>query len=84
MTDQLDIVLDIVIPTRPKRYDEVKFFVGTKRYITHTMIELKFNLRYVESRELIMCLKSDRIISDEFDVKRGGYEVFQKTYQVER
>jgi len=72
-----------IIRTRPRKYDQVKFFVGMNRYITHTMIETKFNLRYVESREMIHNLQRDKIIAEEFDVGFGGYEVFQKTYQAE-
>jgi hypothetical protein len=44
------------------------------------MIEIKFNLRYVESRNIIHSLQEDGIISDDFNVAQGGYEVLKKTY----
>jgi hypothetical protein len=69
-----------LIPRFVPRYDEIKYFVGTKRFITHSMIEIKFNLRYVESRKAIHALQEDGIISDDFNVPQGGYEVLKRSY----
>lgn len=68
---------------RPRQYDQIRYFVGQHRFINHSMLETKFNLRYRESRKAIQMLQDEKIIGCEHDIANKGYEVLVKTYKAE-
>ena len=62
----------------PKRWDEIKYFVCTQDFVTHTLLQTKFNIRYVHSRKIIHALQNEKIIME--SDAQGRYKVLIKIY----
>jgi len=59
----------------PPRYKEIKKFVVTLQAVNHSDLEIKFNLRYVESKALIAALQYDGVIITVYSIHLKGYQV---------
>lgn len=68
---------------RPRQYDQIRYFVGLHKFINHSMLETKFNLRYREIRRVIHMLQEEGVIGCEHDIANRGYEVLEKTDKAE-
>lgn len=70
-------------PIHPK-YNKIKAWAWEQDFITHTMLQIKFNLRYQDSRKIIHALQAECVILSDSNLK-GEYRIsyFTQTQQTQ-
>jgi len=60
----------------PPNYDKIKTWAMGEQAVSHTMMQLKFNFQYYESKRALHALRRDRLISQVSDAQ-GMYTVMK-------
>ena len=60
---------------RPANYSIIVYWVQGLASVNHSQLEMKYNLRYKESRNIIKALQADGYITERYDIKLNGYKV---------